>query len=78
MEAESVILVEITAGRLTCIRVDGKRQIVANVPDRLPTNICFSGKDPSSAFITLSSTGRLTSMSWPHHGLLLNYLNKWN
>ncbi|NKB97870.1 MAG: SMP-30/gluconolactonase/LRE family protein [Pseudomonadales bacterium] len=44
--------------------------------DRLTTNICFGGGDLSTAYITLSSTGRLISTQWDVPGLPLNFLNK--
>jgi len=37
------------------------------------TNICFGGKDLSTAYVTLSATGRLVSMPWPRPGLALNW-----
>jgi gluconolactonase len=39
--------------------------------DLLTTNICFGGEDCGTAYITLSGTGRLVSMAWPHPGLAL-------
>ena len=41
--------------------------------DLLTTNICFGGKDLRTAFITLSSTGRLVSCDWERPGLRLAY-----
>jgi gluconolactonase len=41
--------------------------------DPLTTNICFGGPDFKTAYLTLSGTGRLVSMPWPHKGLKLNY-----
>jgi len=46
------------------------------MPDVLTTNICFGGDDLKTAFITLSSTGKLVSIPWETAGLPLNYLNK--
>ena len=46
------------------------------MPDVLTTNICFGGADLQTAFVTLSSTGRLVSLPWTEPGLALNYLNK--
>ena len=40
------------------------------------TNICFGGKDLKTAFVTLSSTGRLVALDWPCPGLPLNFLNR--
>ena len=41
------------------------------VPDPLPTNICFGGPELRTAYITLSGTGRLIAMEWPRPGLPL-------
>lgn len=53
----------------------GAPQFVA-MPDRLTTNICFGGEDLKTAFITLSSTGKLIAMNWPAAGLPLHFLNR--
>ena len=45
------------------------------MPDRLTTNICFGGEDLRTAYITLSSTGQLVSMTWPVSGAPLAFLN---
>jgi gluconolactonase len=55
--------------------VSGAIEHVA-MPEPMTTNICFGGEDLRTAFITLSSTGRLVSMPWPRPGLALNFLNK--
>ena len=44
--------------------------------DRLVTNLCFGGPDRRSAFITLSYSGRLVSMSWHEPGLELHFLDR--
>ena len=44
--------------------------------DLITTNICFGGKDLKTAYITLSTTGRLVSTEWERPGLALNFLNK--
>jgi gluconolactonase len=36
------------------------------------TNICFSGDEMRTAFITLSGTGRLIAVDWPRAGLPLH------
>ena len=46
------------------------------MPDIVTTNICFGGPDLRTAYITLSSTGKLVAMEWPRPGLALNFLNK--
>lgn len=41
------------------------------MPDRFCTNICFGGDDMRTAYITLSSYGRLIALDWPRAGLPL-------
>lgn len=41
--------------------------------DPLTTNICFGGADMRTAYITLSTTGRLISCQWPRPGLRLHF-----
>ena len=46
------------------------------MPELFTTNICFGGPELRTAYITLSSTGRLVAMQWPRPGLPLHWLNK--
>lgn len=41
--------------------------------DPYTTNICWGGADMTTAFVTLSGTGRLIRKEWPRPGLRLNY-----
>ena len=43
--------------------------------DLITTNVCFGGDDLTTAYITLSTTGRLVKTTWPRPGLALQYLN---
>ena len=43
------------------------------MPERWPTNICFGGPDLRTAYITLSSTGRLVRVPWDRPGLPLHH-----
>jgi gluconolactonase len=42
-------------------------------PDILCTNICWGGKDMRTAFVTMSSTGKLAQCEWRSPGLRLAY-----
>jgi gluconolactonase len=46
------------------------------LPDYLTTNIAFGGPGLKTAYVTLSSTGRLVAFEWDVPGLPLNFLNK--
>ena len=43
------------------------------VPDRLTTNICFGGEGNRTAWVTMSTTGRLGRLQWDQPGLELNF-----
>jgi gluconolactonase len=70
----NVCVATIINGGITVISPDGSR--VEHVPtgDIITTNICFGGDDLRTAFITVSSSGRLLSMPWPYEGLRLAHL----
>jgi gluconolactonase len=57
------------------ISADGSTRIFRPLPDFYATNIAFGGPDLSTAFVTLSSTGRLVSFRWPRAGQPLPYVN---
>ncbi|MCG8690676.1 MAG: SMP-30/gluconolactonase/LRE family protein [Minwuiales bacterium] len=65
----------IVDGGVTVISPDGASVEHVPTPDRFTTNICFGGPALRTAYITLSSTGRVVAMDWPRPGLGLNYLN---
>lgn len=77
MDAEGNICVAtIPDGGITVIAPDGRLVDRVALPDPLTTNICFGGPDLRTAYITLSSTGRLVAMQWARPGLALNHLNR--
>ncbi|HEY3143332.1 MAG TPA: SMP-30/gluconolactonase/LRE family protein, partial [Acidimicrobiales bacterium] len=55
-------------GGITAISPDGERLEHTPLPDPLVTNICFGGADMTTAYATLSSTGRLLTFDWPRRG----------
>jgi gluconolactonase len=59
---------------ITVLSHDGAT--VRHVPlpgDPYVTNICFGGQELKTAFVTLSSTGRLIAFEWDRAGAKLNY-----
>jgi gluconolactonase len=60
-------------GGITVISADGSRIEHLPTADPLTTNICFGGPDLRTAFLTLSSTGRLVAMDWRCPGLRLEH-----
>ena len=71
----NVCVATLINGGVTSFKADGSGTEHFPFPDILTTNICFGGKDLKTAFITLSTTGKLVSCEWPRAGLPLNFLN---
>ena len=69
----NVCVATLMNGGITVISPDGKSIEHISTDDYMTTNICFGGPDLRTAFITLSSSGRLVAMDWPRPGLKLNY-----
>ncbi|MEQ9642635.1 MAG: SMP-30/gluconolactonase/LRE family protein [Alphaproteobacteria bacterium] len=73
--AGNVCVATLFNGGITVMSPDGRSVEHIAMPDLYTTNICFGGDDLKTAYITLSTTGRLVKMQWPRAGLPLNYLN---
>jgi gluconolactonase len=72
----NVCVATIADGGITILKPAGGEPEHVPMPDTLTTNICFGGDGLKTAYITLSSTGKLVSTPWPTAGLPLNFLNK--
>lgn len=68
-----VCVATIVNGGITAISPDGQSVQHAALPDGLVTNVCFGGPDMRTAYVTLSSTGKLVSFTWPRAGLKLHH-----
>ena len=73
--AGNICVATIINGGITEISPDGKSIRHVPLPDPLVTNICFGGSDLTTAYATLSGTGKLVSFKWPRPGAKLHYLN---
>ena len=71
-----VCVATIVDGGITILDPRGAAPAHVPMPDPVTTNICFGGEDLETAYVTLSSTGRLVSTRWDTPGLALNYLNR--
>lgn len=71
----NVCIATIVDGGITILSPSGAEPRFVPMPDRITTNICFGGEDLRTAYITLSSTGRLVAVEWDTPGLPLNFLN---
>jgi gluconolactonase len=67
----NVCVATLVAGGITVISPAGEILDFVPTGDLLTTNICFGGDDLRTAYVTLSGTGKLVSMSWPRPGLRL-------
>jgi gluconolactonase len=73
--AGNICVATLVHGGISVIAPDGSSIRHVPMPERWVTNICFGGPDMRTAFITLSSTGRLVSCRWHEAGAPLAYLN---
>ena len=71
--AGNVCVATLMNGGITVISPDGASIEHIATDDFMTTNICFGGPDLRTAFITLSSSGRLIAMDWARPGLRLNF-----
>ena len=67
----NIIVATLVAGEITTISPAGEILRVVKMPERMPTNICFGGADMRTAYITLSTSGKLVAMQWDEPGLRL-------
>ena len=74
--AGNVCVATLLNAGITSISPDGQTITHYATDDPFTTNICFGGEDLQTAFITLSSSGRLVSTPWDTPGLPLNFLNR--
>ena len=72
----NICVADIPYGGITVISPAGKVIEQYQMPDIFVTNICFGGPNLRTAYITLSSSGKLVAMQWPRPGLPLHWLNR--
>ncbi len=72
----NICVATLITGGITIHSPDGSDARLVPMPDLLTTNICFGGPNLGTAYITLSSTGRLVECEWETPGLPLNFLNR--
>ena len=67
----AICVATLMRGGISVISPDGELLEFHEAPDLYCTNICFGGPDMSTAYVTLSGTGRLLAVDWPRPGLAL-------
>ena len=69
----NVCVATLITGGITSHSPDGSTVEFFAMPDVLTTNIAFGGEGLQTAYITLSSTGKLIKATWPTPGLRLKF-----
>ncbi len=70
-ESGAIAVATLRLGGIVVVSPTGALVERITTDDPYTTNICFGGPDRRTAFITLSSTGRLVSCAWARPGLAL-------
>lgn len=71
----NVCVATLINGGVTVISPAGEVVDFVATGDPITTNVCFGGDDRRTAYITVSSTGRLLKMDWPRPGAPLHHLD---
>ncbi len=74
--AGNICVATLLKGGISSISPDGATIAHTPTDDPLTTNICFGGEGLTTAYITLSGTGRLVSTPWATAGTPLWFLNQ--
>lgn len=69
----NIVVATLVSGEITTVSPAGEILRVVKMPERMPTNICFGGADMRTAYITLSTSGKLIAMEWDEPGFRLPY-----
>ncbi|MFL1462211.1 SMP-30/gluconolactonase/LRE family protein [Roseococcus sp. DSY-14] len=69
----NIVVATLVSGEVTTVSPSGEILDVVRMPERMPTNICFGGPGMRTAWVTLSTTGRLLRMPWREAGLRLPF-----
>ncbi|REJ74873.1 MAG: SMP-30/gluconolactonase/LRE family protein [Acidobacteria bacterium] len=72
-QSGNVCVATLIRGGVTVISPQGEVLEQPRTDDPLTTNLCFGGEDLRTAYVTLSSTGRLVKARWPRPGLGLHF-----
>lgn len=73
--AGNICVATLANGGITVVSPCGADIAHLPMPDAMTTNVCFGGPSLRTAYVSLSSTGRMVAMDWPRPGLPLNFLN---
>lgn len=68
-----ICVATLIVGLFTVFSPEGGVVYQVRMPDGYPTNLCFSGEDMRTVWVTLSESGRIGRCTWPESGLKLNF-----
>jgi gluconolactonase len=71
--AGRVCVATLVQGGITVIDPERNTAELRPMDDVLTTNLCFGGEGLRTAYVTLSTTGRLVALEWDEAGLPLNF-----
>ena len=71
----NVCVATIVNGGVSVVSPDGELIDFIETGDIITTNVCFGGDDLTTAYITISTTGKLVKTTWPRPGAKLHHLN---
>jgi gluconolactonase len=67
----NIAIATLRFGGIVVVSPDGFEVERIRTDDPYTTNLCFGGPDMKTAFVTLSSSGRLVAMDWARPGLAI-------
>lgn len=70
--AGNICIATLMTPGITIVSPDGNSVRRIPMPDLYTTNICFGGPDLRTAYVTLSTSGRLVAFEWERPGAKLN------
>ncbi len=73
VDGDGNVCVGTIPGALHVISSDGHAVRRMDLPDLMPTNICFDASGEDIAYVTLSASGRLVVIPWPKPGTKLAF-----
>ena len=73
--AGNIVVASFNRCGIWTISPNGQEREFYAIDDFYATNVAFGGQDLKTAFVTLSSTGRLVAIDWPRAGQAVNFVN---
>ena len=73
VDGEGNVCIGTIPNGLHVISRDGQAVRRMDMPELMPTNICFDASGEKIAYVTLSASGRLVALPWPHAGTQLAF-----